>query len=88
MESCRNPIPDQFARKLDKREGDSFEIWAIELGYFEYFCNACGQLRLSAIKDSCWKGCGNCDSTDVIKARPGTLDEAQLKEAFHAKNSI
>lgn len=49
----------------------------------EYFCNGCGQLRLSLRKDK--ETCGNCGSDLVQHAPVNTLDKAKLKAIYAAK---
>ena len=50
---------------------------------FEYFCNGCGQMRLSFVDiDSC----GNCGSGMIIKGDPGTLDKDELKRVYYDGN--
>lgn len=44
---------------------------------FEYFCNDCGQLRLSF--DEKLTACGNCGNADIIKAAMRGLNAAELK---------
>lgn len=49
----------------------------------EYFCNDCGQLRLSLVKDK--SKCLNCGSTNIITGKPGELDKETLKMKFKGK---
>ena len=53
------------------------------IGYepVEYFCNNCGQLRLSI--DEFDGICKHCDSTDVITGEIGSLDKEALKRGFN-----
>lgn len=46
----------------------------------EYFCNNCGQLRLSLIADK--TKCHNCNSSDIVKGDMGSLNKDKLKEGF------
>lgn len=47
----------------------------------EYFCKDCLQLRLSYLDET--TECSNCESKDIIKGKPGTLN----KEALRKENS-
>ena len=44
---------------------------------FEYFCNGCGQLRLSFDKGLI--DCGNCGDPITIRAAMGRLNAAELR---------
>ena len=46
---------------------------------FEYFCNSCGQMRLSFVMLS---SCGNCYSANIVKGQPHELDREALRKAF------
>lgn len=46
----------------------------------EYFCNHCGQLRLSFKHKA--DICGNCGSYDLITGETGTLDKDALKKEW------
>jgi rubrerythrin len=53
---------------------------------FEYFCWACGQLRLN-LTDEAFEGCGACGNDgkgelEIIAAAPGHLDRDVLKRAW------
>ncbi len=47
----------------------------------EYFCNACGQLRVAFV-DSPVR-CLPCGSDKILVGLIGTLDKAKLKEEFN-----
>jgi len=47
---------------------------------FEYFCNSCGQLRMSYIPDN--NLCRNCGSANISKGELGELDKDKLKNDF------
>ena len=47
---------------------------------FEYFCNGCGQLRLSYVHNL--KQCTQCTSRDLVIGRPGELDKDKLKKEY------
>lgn len=50
---------------------------------FEYFCNNCGQFRLTAnFKPKC---CTQCKSENIAVGRIGSLDKAALKIEFSYK---
>ncbi len=51
---------------------------------YEYFCNSCGQLRLSYRPNT--HSCTNCDSSDLVLGRTGYLDKDALKAEFARKN--
>lgn len=46
----------------------------------EYFCNGCGQLRLSI--DDFDGICKHCGSTDVITGAVNSLDKEALKKGY------
>jgi DNA-directed RNA polymerase subunit RPC12/RpoP len=48
----------------------------------EYFCTECLQLRLSYLIRT-YK-CSNCDSKNIIKGKPGSLDKTQLKKQYQS----
>jgi len=50
----------------------------------EYFCNACGQLRLSLLAHPT-VDCGNCGSRDIITGKPDELDKDKLKVEYDSK---
>ena len=50
----------------------------------EYFCNNCGQLRLSLT--SITIRCGNCNSTDILIGMVGGLNKEELKEKHKAES--
>ena len=45
---------------------------------FEYYCMECKQLRLCCSHP--FKGCGNCNSQNVITGAIGSLDKKELKQ--------
>ncbi len=51
---------------------------------YEYFCYACGQLRLSLVEADT---CGLCGSSNILKGKPGELDKEKLK-ADYAKGIL
>lgn len=44
----------------------------------EYWCQKCRQLRLWLKPEPC-TACGNCGNTDLVIAKPGTLDAEELR---------
>jgi hypothetical protein len=54
----------------------SEEYIVVNSGAREYFCNACGQLRLSLSRPT---ACGNCGSFDIIIGEINALDGNKLK---------
>ena len=52
---------------------------------YEYFCRDCGQLRACLIPKLV--KCGNCDSINIITAKPGSLNKDKLKEEWRKNNA-
>jgi hypothetical protein len=52
----------------------------------EYFCNACGQLRLWAC-DGMPSKCGNCGSQHILIGGINALDSLSLKAEFEKNQS-
>lgn len=52
----------------------------------EYFCTDCFQLRLSFLPETI--KCKNCGSKAIIKAKPGYLDQKQLKRQYQFLNLL
>jgi len=54
----------------------------------EYFCNGCGQLRLSFDKDRDPLKCGNCGSMKLVIGEIEGLDKDYLKRKWERKLSM
>jgi hypothetical protein len=52
----------------------------------EYFCRNCLQLRLSYLIRT--HKCANCQSTNIIRGKPGSLDKDQLKKQYQFINLL
>ncbi len=51
---------------------------------YEYFCNGCGQIRLSYRPNT--HDCANCNSSNIVRGRVGKLDKDKLKAEFVRNN--
>jgi len=49
----------------------------------EYFCNSCGQIRLSLKSENETIECGNCISKDILKGEVGKLNKDKLKKSYN-----
>jgi hypothetical protein len=52
----------------------------------EYFCNDCGQLRLSFKPKA--DICGNCGGNNLITGEVNSLNKEQLKEEWRLRNEL
>lgn len=89
MTPTYDPTEHEDAREARLRGLLAVEISENEMliaqrdGAFEYFCMACGQLRLFAKHPEPFTGCGECGNDGkgehaIVTGEPGTLDKDVL----------
>jgi len=68
---------------MNGADGQAILIYVDASNPTEYFCTNCLQLRLSMIADK--SHCRNCNSTEIITGKVGTLNKAELKAKYAPK---
>ena len=74
------PLPRKAAKMCD---GYGMEVFVLPVP-FEYWCAACGQLRLCF--DPKRTHCGSCGAEIIVRAEPGELNADQLREGLVCEN--
>jgi len=57
---------------MNRRQADKYTVALPKGQFWEYRCQACGQLRLSLMVQQP-KRCGHCASVKLVVGRPGEL---------------